>query len=662
MVDALSRRLEARSRELAPSELINSAWTYFTDTYGIKIATTRTAHLHQRITPMNILGISGFEQSVPFKKAHWPGLDDREYRISQGHDSAAALFIDGELVAAAAEERFSRKKHTGDFPVGAISHCLAEAGLALGDVHELAHAFDFAPYRAVYSFDPLTAALYQQVYSREALLQQVGRYLDGYPADRVRHVDHHLAHAASAYFCSGWEECLVLVVDGMGEVQSASAYRARNGQLEKLGEISARDSIGILYSVVTLHLGFDFNADEYKIMGLAPYGNPARFRPFFDQAVQLREDGGIRIPLLRLNQSRNERENYLATRRYLADHLIPPRHPNDEITDDHRDVAAALQECLDRVMLRLSKHFGARTGLRRLALAGGVALNCTANGKLLQSELFDEIFVQPAAGDDGAALGAAAFRAAQSGGIRNVRIPVPFYGPAYSLSQIEQALQEFLGRIEVCSFGSLSETCAEAARLIADGRVVGWYRGRMEFGPRALGHRSILADPGHPEMRDRINAMVKMREAFRPFAPAVSLREVDKWFEVPPSSEFPYMITTVDVRPEHRKHLPAVTHVDGSARVQTVSPSDNREFHALLQAVGKTTGREMVLNTSFNVKGQPIVCTPREAIETFLNTGIEFLFLEDTLVFRRRLEMNVHAPDSVGAAIPVGVGGESLAK
>ena len=603
---------------------------------------------------MNILGISGFEGTIPFKKAHWPSLEYREYRISQGHDSAAALFIDGKLAAAAAEERFSRKKHTGDFPIGAISYCLNEGGVAISEVDEIAHSFDFAPHRAFYSFDPVTASLYKNVYSREAVRAQVARYLGGYPADRISHVDHHLAHAASAYFCSGWEECLVLVIDGMGEMQSASIYHARNGNLEKLSEMPARDSIGILYSVVTLHLGFDFNADEYKIMGLAPYGNPARFRPFFEEAVELREDGTIRIPLLRMNRTRDERENHLATRKCLSEHLIKPRDPNDEITDEHRDVAASLQECLDRAILHICKQFGSRTGLRRLALAGGVALNCTANGRLLQSGIFDEIFVQPAAGDDGSALGAAAFRSAQNGCIRNTRIPAPFYGPAYSLSQIEEAIREFDSRIEVLCFANPSDTCAHAARLIADGRVIGWYRGRMEFGPRALGHRSILADPGHPEMRDRINAMVKMREAFRPFAPAVTLREVDKWFDVPALAEFPYMITTVDVRPEHRKELPAITHVDGSARVQTVSASDNKEFHALLEAVGKTTGREMVLNTSFNVKGQPIVNTPREAIETFLNTGIEFLFLEDTLVARRSCIQCDETHGPIGEVVSVG--------
>jgi len=286
-------------------------------------------------------------------------------------------------------------------------------------------------------------------------------------------------------------------------------------------------------------------------------------------------------------------------------------------------------------MLHLCGHFAETTGLRRLALAGGVALNCTANGKLLCSGTFDDIYVQPAAGDDGSALGAALWRAAEVGEVKNERFPVPFLGPGYSTGDIDAALGGYGDRVEVRRFDTLADACAEAARLIAGGRVVAWYRGRMEFGPRALGHRSILADPGHPEMRDRINAMVKMREAFRPFAPAVSLEEVDRWFEVTPGTELPFMIMTVDVRPEYRAALPAITHVNGSARVQTVAARDNPEFHALLRAVGKVTGREMVLNTSFNVKGQPIVNTPREALDTFLGTGIEFLFLENTLVSRR---------------------------
>jgi carbamoyltransferase len=580
-----------------------------------------------------ILGISGFENSIPFKKAHWPGLEEREYRISQGHDSAAVLLVDGELVAGAAEERFSRKKHTGDFPIGAIRYCLSAGGLDGGDIDVLAHGFDYSPFRAAFRLDPTSAQQYDQVFSRETLLAQVAKHLPGFPADHVQQVNHHMSHAASAYYTSGWDECLVVVIDGMGEVHSTTVYHAHDNKLDKLKEITAKDSIGILYSVITLHLGFDFNSDEYKIMGLAPYGNPARYRAFFEKAVELLDDGTIRIPMLRANTQREDRENYGATRKFLEENLIPHRVPDSDITDDHRDIAAALQECLDRVMLHICGHFGRATGLRKLAMAGGVALNCTANGRLLQSGIFDEIYVQPAAGDDGTALGAALWGAANNGGVRNVRFPVPFWGPAASANDIERALAQTKG-VEVTRFSNVRETCVEAAKLIRDGRVLGWYRGRMEFGPRALGHRSILADPGHVEMRDRINAMVKMREAFRPFAPAVSLEQVQDWFEVPKGFELPYMIMTADVRKEHRAALPAITHVNGSARVQTVSNKDNGEFHVLLEEVGKVTGRELVLNTSFNVKGQPIVNTPREAIDTFLGTGIEYLFLENTLVRR----------------------------
>src|SRR5690348_3804967 len=582
-----------------------------------------------------MLGISGFEGAIPFKRARWPQLDEREYRISQGHDSAAALVVDGAVVAAVAEERINRGKHTGAFPRGAIACCLAEAGVTIDQIDELAHGFDYGPYEAIYALDPGSHDLYRDVYSRQALLGLVARDFPDFPAARVHHVNHHLAHAASAYYTSGWDECLVVVIDGMGEAHSVGVYGARDGRLDSIFRIAAEDSIGILYSIVTLHLGFDFNADEYKIMGLAPYGDPERFRRFFEEAVALEADGGIRIPLLRANHTRDEREQYLATRAALTEQLVPPRAPEQEIEDVHRDVAAALQACLDRTMLHLCGYFAEVTGLRRLALAGGVALNCTANGRLLCSGAFDDIYVQPAAGDDGSALGAALWRAAAAGEVRNERLPVPFLGPGYATRDTDTELAAYGDRVAVTRFANLADASDAAARLIAEGRVVAWYRGRMEFGPRALGHRSILADPGHPEMRDRINAMVKMREAFRPFAPAVAIEQAHQWFDVAPMCELPYMIMTVDVREPHRGGLPAVTHVNGSARLQTVSAQDNPEFHALLTAVGQATGREMVLNTSFNVKGQPIVNTPREALETFLGTGIEFLFLDNRLVRRR---------------------------
>ena len=583
---------------------------------------------------MKVIGISGLENSVAFKQARWPGLEEREYRIAQGMDAAAALVVDGELVAAAEQERFSRKKHTGEFPIDAIRFCLNESGTSLDEIDEIAHGFDYAPCRELFLRDEVSTELYQQVFSREALLAQVRRNLPGFPEGKVSAVGHHLAHAASAAYTSGWDECLVVVNDAMGETESLSVYDFHDGQLDRICTVGANDSIGILYSLVTLHLGFDFNSDEYKIMGLAPYGDPSRFRPFFEQAVELCDDGSIRIPILKQNRTREERESYLATRAWLDQHLIPRRLRNHSLNSNHEDVAAALQECLERVVMHVCEHFGKETGLRRIALAGGVALNCTANGKLVRSGLFDEVYVQPVAGDDGVALGAALYRTSLVQEIPNHRFPAPLFGPRYRQCEIEAALHRFDGKIQWRRIDSLEATCACAARLIADGRVIAWFRGRMEYGPRALGNRSILADPRRPEMRDRVNAMVKKREAFRPFAPACAVEEAHCWFEVAAGTELPYMISVVDVRPELRALLPAITHVNGSARLQTVSENDNPDFHTLLRAVGKATGRQMVLNTSFNVKGQPIVSTPDEAIETFLGTGIEFLFLENFHVSR----------------------------
>ena len=409
---------------------------------------------------MKVIGISGLENSVPFKQANWPGLEEREYRIAQGMDAAAALVIDGRLVAAAEEERFSGKKHTGDFPIDAIRFCLAEAGISIDEIDEIAHGFDYAPYRDLYLKDEVSAELYQQVFSREALLAQVRRDLPGFPEEKVSSVGHHLAHAASAAYTSGWDECLVVVNDAMGEIESLSVYDFHDGEFEKIRTVGANDSIGILYSLVTLHLGFDFNSDEYKIMGLAPYGDPARFRPFFEQTVELRDDGSIRIPILKLNRSREERENYLATRAYLDEHLVPRRLPVDPVTSIHQDVAAALQECLDRVVMHVCGHFAEQTGLRRIALAGGVALNCTANGKLMSSGLFDEVYVQPVAGDDGTALGAALYRTSLAGEVPNRRLPAPLFGPHYSTSDIEAALHRFGDKIQWQQFDSLEATCA----------------------------------------------------------------------------------------------------------------------------------------------------------------------------------------------------------
>ena len=578
---------------------------------------------------MRVLGITGFENSIPYLKSLYPDRDVREYRISQGHDSAAALLVDGEIIAACEEERFSRKKHTGDFPRGAIRYCLEEAGLEFADLDVIAHAFDYEPVKKLWLGKPETARQYQEVFSPEQLQRQFQRDFPGVDLARLRHVSHHESHEASAYYCSGFDECVSLVIDGMGEMHGASVYHRTPTGARLLGRISAANSIGILYSLVTLHLGFDFNADEYKIMGLAPYGDPERYRSFFDEQVQLTPGGGLKIPMLRLNKTPEERDFYLASRAFLDAELLPVRDPEDEVTDAHRDVAASLQACLDRVFVELTSFYANKAGCRKLAMAGGVALNCTSNGKILQAGHFDEVFVQPAAGDDGTALGAALLVEAESGRLEPKRIAVPFFGPAPNPKEVRAAVEAARGRLEVEELGSLDAAAKCAASEIAAGKVVAWYRGRMEFGPRALGHRSILGDPQHPEMRDRVNAMVKMREAFRPFAPAILESEASLYFDIADGSSYPYMIVIVEVREQHRERFPAITHVDGTARLQTVSAANNPIFHAVLTEVGKATGIPMVLNTSFNVKGQPIVNTPQEAIETYEATGIDTLILDD---------------------------------
>jgi len=584
---------------------------------------------------MNIIGLSGVPRSVAFKRAQWPGLDEREYRICQGFDAAAVLVQDGRIIAASAEERYTNRKHTGEFPVNAIKDCLQQASLGLDDIDQFAHAFNYEPYDFFFKQNTVSSKLYDEVLSKAAIISSAQEVMPDFPGERLVCVNHHLSHAASAYFASGWNECLVVILDGMGEVYGGSVYSASNGKLDLLHEIPSIDSIGILYSLITLHLGFDFGADEYKIMGLAPYGDAARFEAFFSSAVELLANASIRIPMLAMNHTREERETYQITRNYLDDNLLPARKPGAPLLAIHQDVAAGLQKCLERAVRHICSGFADSTGHRKLAMAGGVALNCTSNGKLMRSGLFEDIFIQPAAGDDGAAAGAALFCAAMAKEVFNERMPVPFLGPSYSSAEIEQAIEVYRQHITVQQLDTHEACCESAADKIAEGKIIAWCRGRMEFGPRALGNRCILGNPGDPTMRDRINALIKKREAFRPFAPAVSIEQASKWFDVPPQLEFPYMIATANVRPEYRKALPAVTHVDGSARIQTVSAHDNKSFHALLRVVGKKTGRELVLNTSFNVKGQPMVNTPVEAISTMLDANIDALYLENYLICRK---------------------------
>lgn len=583
---------------------------------------------------MKIIGISGLDRAVKFKQAEFPDLTVRQYRLIQGADSAAALVVDGQIIAAAAEERFTGDKHTNVFPLNAVKYCLEEGDLDIDDVDEIVHCFNYGPHANTLTNDDYSHRYFDGVYHPRNLIKSVSESFPSFPKNRISFIDHHLSHAASAYWSSGWNECLVVVVDGMGETNWATIFVARDGVLDAIAAQGGIHSFGLFYSIVTFHLGFDFNSDEYKVMGLAPYGDASRFHDFFEREVVLCDNGFCSIPSLGLNQTAIERDNYLATLEYLSEHLGFARAPDAPIEQIHRDIAASLQARCNSVLGHLCRHYGEKTGQRRIAVTGGVAQNCTTMGRIAKSGLFDEMYVGPGAGDDGAAIGAALHRASTHQSLRSSRPGMPFYGPGYSEQSVNQALRERTDAAVVKRFSSDEDACSDAASEIAQGRVLAWFHGRMEFGARALGNRSIVADPTDPSMRDRVNMMVKKRESFRPFAPAVLSEVANDWFVLSEGADHSFMTIIVDVRPQHRDRLPAVTHVDGSARAQTVSASDNPRFYKLISAVGKRTGVPMVLNTSFNVRGQPIVNTPGEAIDTFLRTELDYLYLENVKIGR----------------------------
>jgi carbamoyltransferase len=585
---------------------------------------------------MRILGYSGLDGAVQFKRRRLPSLADREYRIVQGLDSAAAFVRDGRVEFAAAEERFSREKTTGDFPVHAMRHALHHAGLEAGDLDAVAHGFDYRDARPLFQQDEYSAAVYDAVHAPERQLALLERHFPGvdWPS-RFVPVAHHLAHAASAFYQSGFPESLIVVSDAMGETQSATVLTGSPSGLTTLGEIPARHSLGVLYSVFTLYLGFQFNMDEYKVMGLAPYGDPRRYFAQIMAMTQLEPGGSYLVPILAEDRTPEERHAHLGVRRALAERFGPPRVPESAIERRHMDIAAALQAVLQTCELHVLRHYREVTGLRTLCLAGGVALNCTANGVVKRSRLFRDIFVQPAAGDDGTALGAALF-------VQHQREPAtphydgpPLWGPAFDTAAVARAVSDHeCCRVErYVDFDDLARASAER---LAAGQILGWFQGRMEFGPRALGSRSILADPRGADMRERLNRVVKQRESFRPFAPAVVADAAAEYFEIERGDErlYAHMLFVMPVREPYREQLPAVTHVDGTARLQTVTREHDPRFWTVLAEFGRVTGIPVLLNTSFNVRGQPIVCTPTEAVDTFLAANLDALAIDDFLVTR----------------------------
>ncbi|MHA6323666.1 carbamoyltransferase family protein [Roseivivax sp. CAU 1753] len=577
---------------------------------------------------MNILGYSGLHNSDVFKKTRFPNLSARDLLIATGHDSAAALVSDDGIVAAAAEERFSREKATGRFPHQALEFCLRHAALDWDDIDYLAHGFAYEPLRDFFgSMSEFEKTRFEDVYSEQAQIRAITAHLPASMAEKLVEVPHHLAHAASAFYPSGMKNALIVVTDGMGEVESCTVAIGSPDGIEIVKTIASLHSLGMLYSVVTLHLGFAMSSDEYKVMGLAAYGDARRTLPKFMELIQLRRDGTYSIPCLLESGSDLEQETLASSRAHLSAVFGPPRDPGGELTRDHMDIAAGMQTALQTAVLHLLRHFRQETGLNDLCLSGGVTLNCAMNGVIGRSRLFRSIYVQPAAGDDGTALGAALYvKHSKSPTAKTAPMGMPFLGPSYSDDEIGKVL-DGAGDVAFTHCDSHAQLCELSAKALQDGKIVGWFQGRMEYGPRALGARSILANPCLDTTKDRVNMLIKKRENFRPFAPAVLHEHASKIFNLTPGTEDMYenMLFVAPVRPDYRDKLPATTHVDGSARVQVVSASRNAGFHKLIQSFAELSGMPVVLNTSFNVNKQPIVCSPQEALDTFRQAGLDCL-------------------------------------
>ena len=574
------------------------------------------------------------------------------------HDSAACLLRDGEIVAAAQEERFTRKKHDPAFPANAVRYCLSEGGISTADVQYVAFydkpflKFErlletyiaFAP-RGFQSFRAaIPIWLREKLFLKDLLNKELTKLdPDQDWLSRLLFGEHHMSHAASAFFPSPFESAAVLTLDGVGEWATSSMAVGTGNKLEVQREIHFPHSLGLLYSAFTYYTGFKVNSGEYKLMGLAPYGEPRYVEQIRAHLIDVKEDGSFRLNLEYFDYC----TGLTMTNDRFADLFDDPaRRAEEPLTQKHMDLAASIQKVTEDIMLKLTRAVAKQTGQRNLCLAGGVALNCVANGKILRDGAFDRIWIQPASGDAGGALGAALSAyygllnqpRAVSGGADSMR--GSYLGPAYSQAEIEASLTAVGARFETLSDQQLIQ---RSAQDLADGHALGWFQGRMEFGPRALGGRSILGDPRSPTMQKTLNLKVKYRESFRPFAPSVLREDVADWFEI--DGDSPYMLMVADIVEPRRRamteaeqalfgidklnvprsDLPAVTHVDYSARIQTVHRDTNPRYHALLAEFKRITGCPVVINTSFNVRGEPIVCTPADAFRCFMGSEIESL-------------------------------------
>jgi len=580
------------------------------------------------------------------------------------HDSAAALVVDGEIVAAAQEERFTRKKHDPGYPQKAIEYVLAAADITIGQVdHVVFYDKPFLKFERLLethvAFAPrgfrqfgmaMPVWLREKLFLKGQLLKELQKMDDNFASEKLLFSEHHFSHAASAFYPSPFEKAVVLTLDGVGEWATTTVAIGRGNKLDIVKEIHFPHSLGLLYSAFTYYTGFRVNSGEYKVMGLAPYGEPKYKDLILENLIDLKEDGSFRLDQSYFNYA----TGLTMTNKKFSDLFGEPvRKPDsDPLTQFHMNIAASVQAVTEEVVLRVTRSLAAEYKISNLCLAGGVALNCVANGKVLRDKAFEKIWIQPAAGDAGGALGAALATWHQELGHPRKVLPKDsmrgsYLGPDYSQHSIEEELDRCGAK-----YGSVSEEemLEQTAEALAAGKAVGWFQGRMEFGPRALGARSILGDPRSETMQRTLNLKVKYRESFRPFAPSVLREDVADWFEF--DGDSPYMLLVDGVKRERRRamnsdeealfgidklnirrsEIPAVTHVDYSARIQTVHRETNPKYHALISRFKEKTGCAVVVNTSFNVRGEPIVCTPEDAFHCFMGTDIDLLVVGNCLI------------------------------
>jgi carbamoyltransferase len=563
------------------------------------------------------------------------------------HGAAACIVVNGGVVAAAEEERFNRQKHSKNFPQLSIEFCLRTANLSIDQIDLIAVFVDpSSQYKLglvnLYQAFPRSLLFlpyaYQKTIKRNLMIQEIGKYLGREAQKKVVYVNHHIAHAASSFYSSPFENATLLTIDGRGEFETVCISRGQGTTIEKIESTFYPFSVGYLYSMVTKYLGFRPQSEEYIVMGLASYGKDTFCHKF--QGIAYCDEKGFKLNLNYFDHH----YRYGKNRKYFSEDFVrlfgPARCEDEPITQRHADIAYAVQKLAEEIITKLVTHAYTLVPQQNLCLAGGVALNCVANKVIGELGLFQDIFIQPAADDAGTCLGAALYSSARVSQTRTVNTSFsPYLGPGFDREQIREAITAQLGQELQVIFHK--DICAQAARMLYNGMVIGWFQGRMEFGPRALGNRSILASPTDATTKQKINDKVKFREDFRPFAPAVKAEKADTFFVLDEHCRllYPFMLATVQARLEYADYIPAVLHIDNSARVQSVTKQANPLFWNLLNSFEQLSGLPVILNTSLNIKGEPIACTPTDAIKTFLNSGLDALVIDHFVITRR--ESNV---------------------